>query len=95
MENSASLVTPTLTGENTDAQLENQGYTYDQPGFTYDQAGVFYGGVYNKSEDIIPIMSLVEQVIPNIYGYSDIYSKFVPPSNQQIVGPGWFMYVSH
>lgn len=40
----------------TQAQSENQGYSYNQASLTYNQAGVFYAGLYSQNEDIIPIL---------------------------------------
>ena len=87
---------PILTGENTDAQIFEQGITYDQAGITYDNVGIAYGGIYNTNEDVIPMVSLAEQVRPTIFGYSDMYTNVMPPppNNQRVVGPGWWMYVS-
>lgn len=57
---------PTLTISLTDAQVTNQGYTYNQPGFTYNQPGVTYGGLYNVNQDVIPILSLAETINPKV-----------------------------
>ena len=82
-------IIPSLTGENTDALVEEQGYTYNQPGMTYNQAGVMYGGVYNYGEDVIPAISLATSPVPSISGYADIYSPFVPdPDKGMLIGPG-------
>ncbi len=80
---------PSLTGENTDALVENQGYTYNQAGFTYNQVGVMYGGVYNTNQDIVPLVSLAETIMPMIAGYSDIYQPFIPdPDKGMLIAPG-------
>lgn len=93
---SAQQVTPILTGENTDAQVYEQGITYDSAGITYDNIGIAYGGVYNTNEDIIPIVSLAETVTPNIFGYSDIYTNITPPppNDYESIGPGFFLYLT-
>lgn len=46
-----------ITIEKTQAQLADQGFTYNQPGFTYNQPGWQYGGVYNQNQDLSPIFT--------------------------------------
>lgn len=81
----AEQISPSLIGENTQAQVKDQGYTYNQAGFSYNQIGVMYGGIYNQNQDIIPIVSLAEQIVPSIYKYADIYKQggtiTPPPGN--------------
>lgn len=63
----ATEIIPDLTGEfNTQALVNNQGYTYNQANFTYNEIGVEYGGIYNYGEDIIPTVSLSHNPIPDI-----------------------------
>lgn len=78
--NSATQIIPDLSGENTQAQVYEQGITYDQAGITYDNVGIAYGGVYNTNEDVVPLVSLAENISPFIAGYSDMYSQYVPPA---------------
>ncbi|MDE1868138.1 MAG: hypothetical protein KGI08_10580 [Thaumarchaeota archaeon] len=81
--------------EQTDAFVEDQGYTYNEPGLTYNQAGVFYGGVQNVNEDVVPLIVTASQVIPNNVVVNDIYTPFVPPPLNPVMGVGWFMFVLH
>ena len=80
MTNTASLVTPDLTGENTNALVYEQGITYDQAGITYDNVGIAYGGVYNTNEDVVPLVSLAETVIPELSGDANIIDDFSIPT---------------
>lgn len=74
----------TLTSLPTQAQLENQGYTYNQSGLTYNQIGVMYGGVYNYNQDVLPLE----------LSFTDIYTPFVPPVGGNIpLGPGFFLFI--
>jgi hypothetical protein len=74
----------TLSAPRTQAQLENQGYTYNQSGLTYNQIGVMYGGVYNTNQDVLP-MEL---------SFTDIYSIQVTPGGGNIpLGPGFFLFI--
>jgi hypothetical protein len=50
----------TITIPDTQALLQDQGYTYNQAGFTYNQAGVQYGGVYNFNQDVLPMLSVAK-----------------------------------
>ena len=84
----ASNIVPSLMGENTQAKLEDQGYTYNQAGLSYNQAGVMYGGIYNRNEDIVPLVSLASQNYPTVAGYSDIYTPGgtpPPPTNSGLL----------
>lgn len=76
-----------LTIPATNALLYDQGYTYNQSGFSYDQLLVAYAGIYNYNEDIVP-MTL---------SFEDLYTKFTPPpsGNNQSIGPGFFMLITH
>jgi hypothetical protein len=56
----------TLTIPSTQAQLSNQGYTYNQAGFTYNQPGVTYGGVYNQNQDVVPLLSSAQIEKPSL-----------------------------
>jgi len=94
MANNIYTDRPILTGGTTNAQVENQGFTYDQAGFSFNQAGWMYGGMYNVDQDSAPLISLAENISPTIAGYYDIYTLKPAPNHQQIVGPGWFLYVS-
>ncbi len=55
---------PILTGDNTDAKISEQGYTYNQAGMTYNQAGATYGGAYNIIGDVLPSVSLAQTIKP-------------------------------
>lgn len=94
MANRAFDIVPSLKVQNTDAQVLDQGYTYNQTSLTYNQIGVDYAGVYQIGEDIVPIISMAKDFIPTIYNYLDIYQGPPPPNFQKTVGPGWWMYVS-
>lgn len=85
---------PNLTGENTQAQVFEQGITYDQVGFTYDQIGIAYGGIYNTDEDVIPTISLAENIIPRIAMISDEGRGFTDPiiSLAETIRPSIFGY---
>lgn len=50
----AQPITPIISGYNTDAQLADQGNTFNQAGHTFNQAGDIFGGVYNRNQDIFP-----------------------------------------
>ena len=78
-------ITPIISGFNTQAQLANNGNTFNQAGHTFNQAGDIFNGVYNRSQDVVPITMTFDDLNATIY---------VPPSTQVIVGPGWFMYIS-
>ena len=86
-------ITPDLQGENTNAQVNVTGITYSDPGITYSDPGIAYGGVYNVDEDIIPLVSLAENIVPSIQAGIDLGNPKNIPSNNLPVGPGWFMYV--
>ena len=77
----------TLNAPRTQAQLEDQGYTYNQSGQTYNEAGVMYGGIYNFNQDVLP-MEL---------SFTDIYTvKYIPPPvpGQNVpLGPGFFLFI--
>ncbi len=89
MNQKAIDIIPSLIIQRTDAQLLEQGYTYNQAGMTYNQAGVSYGGVYQVAQDILPEISLAKDVIPTISGYADIYSPFIPdPYKGMLIAPG-------
>ncbi len=76
-----------FTLSSMDASVYNQNYTYNQSGYSYDQAGAAYGGIYYYNEDIIP-MTLI---------FEDLYTKLPPPTpgQNQSVGPGWFLFITH
>ncbi len=70
---------PSLIGENTQAQVFNQNITYSNPGITYSNIGIAYGGVYNAAQDIIPTISLAENVFPIIASINDEGQGFTIP----------------
>lgn len=77
----------------TNAEVNEQGYTYDQAGFTYDQAGVMYGGIYLENEDISPVFFNDIATLPNP-SISSIVDLYTPPNYYQSIGPGFFMYIT-
>ncbi len=80
----ASDPIPSMTVQNTQAQLKDQGYTYNQAGFTYNQVGVTYGGVYNAAQDIVPELSLAQKEPITITNFFDLYTTnnpTPPPTN--------------
>lgn len=73
-----------MTVELTQAQLNDQGYTYNQPGFTYNQIGVAYGGIYRNNQDISPVFfndtaTLLTPIISSIINVAT--GTTPPPSN--------------
>jgi hypothetical protein len=85
----------TITIPSTQAQLKDQGYTYNQSGQTYNQAGVMYGGVYNYNQDFIPMLYTITNPTPNDISFTDIYFPYVPPPLYKAIplGPGFFMFI--
>src|SRR5579872_6074891 len=53
-----------VTVSPTDASLYTQGNTYNQTGLTYDDVNTAYGGVYHADQDIVPLVSLAENITP-------------------------------
>lgn len=82
-----------LLASRTDAQLSDQGYTFNQAGITFNDAGVTFGGIYNRAEDILSMVFSAQVVQPMNVFFSDIYHLPPVPNNQKVVGPGWFLYV--
>jgi hypothetical protein len=80
----------------TQAQVAEQRFTYNQPGFTYNQPGWQYGGVYLVNQDLAPVFfnNTVTLLAPSIASIIDLDRENVPPNNQRVIGPGWWMYVS-
>ncbi len=62
-------IKPKAKAGRTNAQVYDQGYTYNEAGFTYNEAGVAYGGVYDH--DIYPLISKSREVRPMIVRASD------------------------
>lgn len=85
-----------ITIDQTQAQLADQGYTYNQPGFTYNQAGWQYGGIYNQNQDLAPVFfnDTASFISLSISGIVDIYKPPPVPNNQKVVGIGWWMYIA-
>jgi len=77
----------------TQAILEDQGYSYNQAGFTYNQIGVMYGGVSQQNQDIAPLFATAYQVNPQIENIIDIYTTKPQPATNPSMGVGWFMYI--
>lgn len=86
--------------EQTNAHVQDQGYTYNQTGFTYNQTGVLYGGLYNQNQDIAPLIFSVATPTPHFAGFVDIYTAKTAPSHGTItvgqpLAPGFFLYVTY
>lgn len=80
---------PSMIGENTSVKVFSQGITYSDPGITYSDPGISYGGIYNITQDIIPIVSMTQSIVPSIYGYLDLYNPFIPdPNKGMLIAPG-------
>lgn len=83
------------------------GVTYNEPGVTYGGLYGFSDVIPNISLSSIPlpinmitfpsppIISLTSSPIPSIVGYADIYQGSVPVGQNQSLGPGWFMFITH
>lgn len=87
----------TLQIPQTQAQIADQGYTYNQAGITYNQAGVLYGGAYLANQDISPKFFNDIATLPNpsISSIIDIKGGTVtPPPASSKNGPGFLMYVN-
>lgn len=74
---------PTLSVGRTNANLYDQGYTYNEAGLTYNQIGVAYGGIYEN--DIYPILSRALSVYPRIVLVGDFQGT---PAGTAAVGGG-------
>lgn len=96
----AEDLVPQLSGQaNTNALVYDQGYTYNQAGFTYNQPGVFYGGVYNNNEYLIPSPAYSASLVPSIYDSRDIYINVPIPHGTikigQPIATGFFMFITY
>ena len=83
-----------ITLSDTQAQLQDQGYTYNQSGFSYNQVGVDYGGIYNFGQDITPILLNALQITPPIANFIDRYQTRRLQAGQAL-GPGFFLYLTY
>jgi hypothetical protein len=71
-------IKPILIGNRTNANIADQGYTYNEAGLTYNQIGVMYGGIYDH--DIYPLISMARLQKPmNIIGIN-FDSTVIPPT---------------
>lgn len=63
----------------TEAQLYDQGITYNEPGLTYNEIGIAYGGVYGAQDkrEIRNYAVLPTPINNKIY---DIPGQIVPPA---------------
>ncbi len=68
----------------TQAQVEDQGNTFNQAGHSFNQAGDMFGGIYNRNQAILPLTLTFE----------DIYGKTIIPPSASKNGPGFFLYVN-
>lgn len=73
----ARQIKPTMRIQRTNAQVYDQGITYNEPGLTYNEIGYAYGGLYEYA--IVPLMTVVLSPKPHIVTHSDIYTPFVEP----------------
>ena len=81
----------------TDAQLADQGYTFNEAGQTFNEAGVEFGGVYYRNQDVVPMVFTSQLQYPKYMRIYDIYTHpAIPPgpNNQIVVGCGWFLYIA-
>lgn len=78
--NTARDIVPSLKVQATDILVKDQGYTYNQATFIYNQAGVFYGGIYNVTEDIVPEVSIAYDFIPHALAGRVISNKEAIPT---------------
>lgn len=85
-------VKPTGFIQRTNAQVYDQGYTFDEPGFIFDQPGIAFGGIFEYP--IVPSVGFVPIVRPMIVAAFDIAGTATGNTGQSI-GPGWFMYITH
>jgi len=57
---------PNAMIENTNNEVYDQGYTYDEAGQSYDQSGVAYGGIYlntsNNAKGKYPVIVSVKDI---------------------------------
>jgi hypothetical protein len=60
---------PVVVVGKTNAQLHDQGITYNESGLTYDEVGYAYGGVYGH--DIQKIMSIASNKKPTTIYFTD------------------------
>lgn len=60
-------IKPVVVLAQSNAQVFDQGITYNEPGLTYNQIGIGYGGLYEF--DIVPIIARSIQFKPmgNVY----------------------------
>lgn len=86
---------PQMIGENTQVQVFSQGITYSNPGITYSNPGIKYGGIYNITQDIVPTISLAENIIPQISTINDEGRGFTVPilSLAKNINPTVYGYV--
>ncbi len=64
----------------SEAQLYDQGITYNQAGLTYNEIGITYGGVFGAKDARIPI-SLAQAIHPTIVrSYDQQGTVTIPPA---------------
>lgn len=71
-------IKPKAKAGRTNAQVYNQGVTYNEVGFTYDQANIAYGGIYDY--DVYPMLTRARNVVPRIVAVGDFQGTAVAPS---------------
>ena len=81
----ARQIIPHLKINNTNAQIANQGYTYNESGLTYNNIGVMYGGIYEH--DIYPLVSFFRYIRPHINSAYNINETiYIPPTSGMLIG---------
>lgn len=86
-------ISPTMSVGKTQAELEDQGLTYNEAGISYNESGIFYGGVFGASL-VFPLISMVASISPHMYGGDDVYTTINPNANYTPLGPGFLMYIT-
>lgn len=85
---------PIASAAKTQRGIQDDGISYNESGISYNELGLAYGGLYGLT-DIFPIIASVQAPKPSIFNYADIYTKGTTPiSNNQSIGPGWFMFIT-
>lgn len=78
----------TISISPTQAQLADQGNTYNQAGLTYNSP-VQYGGVYNTNQDTIPSIFVAKLDIPSINILNDFISLKIPATQALLEDQGY------
>lgn len=70
-----NVIRPGLFVSRTNAQMANQGYSYDNAGITYNSS-ILYGGIYEH--DIYPLVMSARQEKPTITLGNDFGATVIP-----------------